>query len=309
MFKIFKIFLYTLVIGTLVLVFQDTLGNTWRQLNNKYFPCRTPIKYSLGTFDEQFGISKDDFLRTVKKAEEVWEKPIGKELFEYNPEGKLKINLIYDVRQEATTKLKNLGIAVGDDKGSYQKLKKEYDLLQTKYNVEKDALEKKVNSFQEKQEQYEKEVTSWNEKGGANEEIYQKLNDKKQALEKEVVEIKKKQASLNKSSEDINALVVIINRMIASLNIQVEDLNTIGRELGEFEEGTYETSAEGEKIEIYQFDNKTKLIRVLAHEFGHALGLDHVEDEKAIMYRLNNGINEELTSSDLSILRELCKLN
>jgi len=308
MLKIFKILLYTIVLGTFVFIFQDTLGTTWRQLNNKYFPCRTPIKYSLGTFNEQFGISKEEFLRSVKTAEEIWEKPIGRNLFEYSADGKLKINLIYDVRQEATIKLNNLGISVGDDKSSYEKLKREYDLLQAVYNSQKKSLEDKVIAFQKRQDEYEKEVTSWNEKGGANEETYQKLNNKKITLEKEVVDIKKKQASLNKVSEDINALVITINRLIASLNIQVGDFNTIGKELGEFEEGTYQSSAEGEKIEIYQFDSKTKLTRVLAHEFGHALGLDHVDDEKAIMYRLNNGINEELTSSDLSMLRVLCKL-
>jgi len=70
----------------------------------------------------------------------------------------------------------------------------------------------------------------------------------------------------------------------------------------------YERDADGERINIYQFESKEKLMRVLAHEFGHALGLDHVEDSQAIMYRLNNGVNQKLTEADISALSERCNL-
>ncbi|MFA5751043.1 MAG: matrixin family metalloprotease [Candidatus Paceibacterota bacterium] len=309
MFKFIKTIFFVLILGIVFILFRGSFENVWRQINGKYLPCRVPIKYSLGTFDEQFGISKEEFLRSVKTAENIWEDSIGRDLFNYDPEGKLKINLIYDIRQEATTKLNDMGIAVGDDKESYENLKSKYNTLQQKYNSQKEILEKAVKLFQEKQDKYEKEVISLNEKGGADEETFNRLNEEKEVLEKEVVNIKKKQAELNKISDEINALVVVINRLIASLNIQVEDLNAIGRELGEFEEGTYQNSWEGEKIEIYQFDNKTKLIRVLAHEFGHALGLGHVDDPDAIMYRLNNGINEKLTAEDMKALRKHCGLD
>src|SRR3989338_684572 len=75
-------------------------------------PCEKPIPYELGTFDPKFNISKDYFLTALKDAEAIWEKSITKDLFAYTPEspreGILKINLIYDYRQQATDKLKSL---------------------------------------------------------------------------------------------------------------------------------------------------------------------------------------------------------
>jgi predicted Zn-dependent protease len=89
--------------------------------------------------------------------------------------------------------------------------------------------------------------------------------------------------------------------------MEVKKFNTIGEELGgEFEEGTYREDASGRQIDIYQFDTKGKLARVLAHEFGHALGLAHLENPKAVMYRLNNGVNEKLVADDILALKKHC---
>lgn len=47
-------------------------------------------------------------------------------------------------------------------------------------------------------------------------------------------------------------------------------------------------------------------MRVLAHELGHALGLDHVDDKEAIMYQLNQGDNLTLSEADIKALKTKC---
>lgn len=297
--------------GAIVFFFRPQLSQILLNLQDKYFPCSQAITYSIGSFDEKFGISKEKFLDVVNIAEATWEKSIDKELFTYAPndDGILKINLIYDIRQEATQKLKNIGITVNDTRVSYNDLKSKYDAMQIDYKNQKIGLEARINLFQNRQNAYTKEVAYFNAKGGALENDFNRLNKEKGYLDAEFIEINKLQTKLNSEVDNINALVIVLNRLASSLNIEVKKFNTIGSELGgEFEEGTYQEGSVGREIDIFQFDNEGKLARVLTHEFGHALGLEHLENPKAVMYRLNNGINEKLTTEDILALKKRCDL-
>ncbi|MFZ2523122.1 MAG: matrixin family metalloprotease [Minisyncoccia bacterium] len=299
--------LLLLFILVCIFIYWDKITETWSRAYSSYFPCKSPIEYSLGTFDPKFGISKEDFLSSLAKAESVWESSIGKDLFKYNPKGSLKVNLLYDDRQAVTQQLKSMGIQVSNTKASYDSLKLKFDSLQSDYLQEKSLYESKLNYFEEKKDVYEAEVRSINSKGGANKATVSRLNQERELINSILEEIKLIQTSLNKKVDSINALATTLNELARNLNMTVDKYNTVGGSLGgEFEEGTYVEDGFGRRIDIYQFENKTKLVRVLAHEFGHALGLEHNDDPKAIMYRLNAGINEKITETDLSELKTLC---
>jgi vacuolar-type H+-ATPase subunit I/STV1 len=271
-------------------------------------PCSSPISYSLGTFDPKFNITQSEFLAAVDQAINVWEKPTGKDLFKYDPNGKLKINLIYDYRQEATDKLQNLGFQIDNTQASYDQLKSRYNQMHADYETLKRELESNIASYNTRKAAYEAEVNKWNKQGGAPKNEVQKLNAERDALSAQASRINRDQATLNNLANEINAVVDVLNRMAHSLNLNVSNYNNIGESRGdEFEEGAYVESGRTKQIDIYEFDSEERLVRVLAHEFGHALGLEHIDtNENAIMYRLNKGGTDTATIEDLNAVKTLC---
>lgn len=253
-------------------------------------PCSSVIKYDIGEFDERYRITKEVFLATIQEAEIPWEDVAEKQLFVYTPGADFKINLLWSENQQRVHEGNNLQKDLDTKQSSLDGIQQQYDTAVRRYESAK-------KSFQRNEARLQQEINQWNSNPGTEQE-YNQLKQKEADLKKEL-------AKLNALGKKVNDLAQQSNQKIDDYNQDVNQYNQLfdGRE---FDAG----NTDGSKINIYSFDGEQELYTLLVHEFGHVLGIDHIDDPSAVMYYLLNEENEQgdLTDVDISALTESCRL-
>jgi hypothetical protein len=272
-------------------------------------PCQEPITYRLGKVDERFNLPREEFRTAVNIAATMWGKPFYRDLFREDPDGVIEINLLYDYRQEATDRLKKLNYKIDSSKSSYEELKSRLENLKIEYEQKKAGLNSDFNAYNSKVNALNTETESWNRRGGAPQSIHMRLTKEKDDLVAFSDNLHIRQEEMKALVDTINSLVVVINEIASNNNLNLVDQQNIGNTLGrEFCEGFYEYKNGKRSITIYQYDNEYRLVRVLAHEFGHALGLNHSKSGDAVMYHIIQSDSLALAADDIAALKGHCKI-
>ncbi len=244
------------------------------------YPCKEPISYKIGNIDQKFDTSREYLQTTASSAASIWNAAAGKNYFKYNPSAQISINLIYDERQTYVNQVNELNKKLNTGKESLDSAIAQY---------QSDAAK-----FQDRLNKLNEQVTYWNERGGAPSEEYDKLNKEQQVLEEEANRLNATAKILNQSTGAFNVGVRKLNQTVDTLNTLLDTKP---------EQGIYDPN--NNRIDIYFANNQQELIRTIAHELGHARGLDHISNKEALMY-FRTTKKAVVTPDDLASLYKYC---
>lgn len=270
-------------------------------------PCKQVLTYSLGEIDQRFNLTGDEIIELLARAEEPWESYAGRDLFRYDQdESDIVVNFIYDERQErtqASLKLEKLGEATNEKQ---LVLNETYESLKAKYQASTSEYEKNVRKYELALAQYNQEVTRLNRQGGANEDDISRLKKEERALQEEAGRLEAERLAVNTLAYKLNTLAKNEAQVVKSFNEEVNAYEEKYQNSGIFDQGDFG----GRNLNIYQFRTTEDLTLVLAHELGHTLGLDHVENSESLMYYLMEGQSKKkvtLTPEDKEAFDQFCK--
>lgn len=298
------VFTYVLPVLVVGLVAHVALGTSdLSSLNPFYKPCAEPLSYAIGAYDERFGITRQEFETAVADAAALWNLAAGSAVLMASSEPTVSVNMLYDERQKAI----DLGETIGGEQSAYDAMKTEVDRLNDRFVSLRTAHESKVEVYERDVRRYEEDVETWNARGGAPPAAYEELEARKRDLER-------RRRGLDAEVDTLNGIVATIQERVKELNRLADEtnekVNTYNKTLGhDFDQGNYVEDETEKRITIFTFEDRMELERVLAHEFGHALGIGHLEDAGSIMYSYNIGNALTLTEQDVAALKEVCELN
>lgn len=270
-------------------------------------PCQAALEYTLGQFDERFGLTKMEFLAALAEAEEPWEAALGRDLFQYTEQALFPVNLIFDERQARTIESQSLEKEFATVQTKQETIKSQYDKLSSELNRVKGEYTKLLATFEKNLDEYNTRVAKWNASSRTDESELEWLRDAEVRLKRDQDALEAKRLRVNSLIAEVNRYAKEEEKVITRYNAKLDDFTETYGTGEAFDQGMYR----GESIDIYQFDDRNHLRMVLVHEFGHALGLGHVENPKSIMYPMmgeQDVAHLMLSSEDRAELSHVCSV-
>mgnify|MGYP001575715096 CR=1 FL=1 len=273
---------------------------------DRYFtnPCDTPLSYRLGTIDTRFNKTSDEVVDALGEAADIWNKALGKELLVYSPNDPkaIPVNMVYDERQQTIA----VGEKLDSEKANLDTERQTLDQAQAAYKAAQSSYTRAQQAFELKYQAYQSEVKAANANGGATPEEYRRLN-------KISAELKTEQAALNQQADALNQLSATLKTKVDAFNQGVQAVNNVVNVFNaeadkDFDAGRYVKTATSTRITIYSFSSYKELVFEVAHEFGHALSLEHNNNSASVMYPYAKAQELRLSPEDLASLKEACRI-
>ena len=241
-------------------------------------PFDQRIRYRIAEVDPCFKLSVEQVEAISQQATQVWKDGTGKDYFVYDPNAQLTIHLIYDERQYESEQRREHLSRLETNQQQWLIKKKQLDQIEQEVLQNKQILEQKQLQLDQQIQYYnqERQIAQRSRSSSANAEYFQQrqqhLQQNVEQLQQEIAQYNQKISQLNQKIDELNALDQQLNASVKQYKQRFQPHL--------FHKGLFN----GKQILIYEFESEDDLRLTLAHELGHALGLQHTDDPHALMY-------------------------
>jgi hypothetical protein len=268
-------------------------------------PCSRPIALRLGQVDDNFGLTRDEAIESLRHAEALWERALGQPLFTHSPIATVTVNLVYDERQQMTQARERLQKSMQEAEASHEAVGRSYAHWRMTYDGRARDFEARHAAYEERAQAYNAQVQQWNARGGVPPEAQPELEAERSRLEAMRRQLEGDRAALEEFGATVKSLAEKGNAIAEAHNRTATTFNAFYGAPRQFHKGEFD----GREITVFEFHDQRDLTLVLAHELGHALGLGHVNDPTAVMHAVGGEQALEplaLTAADVSALKTAC---
>lgn len=298
-----------IIVGAIILSYVLFFQIGEQNAKTERVPCTEPLTIRMGKLDDRFQIERQTLENAVREVADLWSSSMGKPVVVYSDDAELDVDLVYAEEQQLTDSERQFRDRLQSESISLDVMERQYKDREREHEREVRRYENEMEQLQISVDRLNQWVNIQNRNGGFNDDELRQYEYRKASIDKKSAALDLKQGELMKEAEHMNRLLSDLNRRINKKNELVDEYNSTFTGERKFTQGAYEWNQMGKSIRIFQFSSLDELKLVLAHEVGHALGLDHVENPSSVMYYLmgNQKVNGlALSDEDLAALQAIC---